>query len=528
MHILSVPPELTVEFFHHVLLLDPPSVSLHGKSLGWINVTFVCQYWRMQAIGCPGLWTDVPGALGSSWINTFLERSRESSLVLKNFDEDGILHKLDDVLPKILHRIRVLAIQAPVESTIGTLLTSRPAPQLQKCFLVGVTFPTSTRGGGKQGTSKDDTTELFAANAPRLNALALLNPVSFPWTSVVLSGLVHLRLHVLGIEVTEITSVIHALRNMQHLENLALHCLHYQEVVTNTQTIELNRLKIFEIDGDHTFFHSVYRHILHPRSTRLIAACVLRDPLQASTDIDGILTLLSSHPTRRPFEAYKTLAVSPDSNQSLLTEAWEEELLFTDTKPPAPPFEFTFRVQFPEVLIQSILGLLPEAIYEIVSGITRTLTFRNTRVLCLNSRCTVDVLIDALMNLPNSVSTLSFTYCPEDDPSNMANVLVHLSNATARGENDRRDPILPKLQTLSFAQERYGLMTSAMGNYPPPMRLLDILQGFVVRRQRCGAPLRTIYVHPSTLRTDPTSVSVHIPPELQHLITENALRDDHA
>ncbi|KZV63761.1 hypothetical protein PENSPDRAFT_200341 [Peniophora sp. CONT] len=518
MHILSFPPELTVEFFFHLVLSDPPSVPLEGRPLGWINITFVCKYWRSQAIGCPGLWTDVSGELGPSWLNAFLERSQESPLVLRNFNNKGILSDLEHVLPEALHRIRALSIEKQPPVSIGAWLVSRPAPEMQHCALTRVKFSTSFRGSGTQGTPNDSAVELFAANAPQLRTLSLREPESFPWNSVVLSGLVTLNFSRMIMKASETMDVILALRNMHHLESLVFHNLFYQVAESNTHTVELAHLKHLDIGADHSFFHYVYRHILHPGTTRLKATCTIRNPTHMKANIDAILALFTAHPTRRSPDAYKTIAICFDSDVSVLTEAWEEEISVTDTSPPAALLTLSFQLFWPGILID-VANL--EAIAENVIG---TLSFPNTRALRLKSSSVSGVISTALTRLPSSVSTLSFTYNTKDDLSNIGNVLTYLATAMRTRENGRREHILPKIQTLSFAHKRYGLMSCAMDHHTaePHLRLLDILRNFAVSRQRSGAGLRAIYVHPSTLRSDSISKPVHIPLELEHLIIEYA------
>ncbi|KZV72042.1 hypothetical protein PENSPDRAFT_375105 [Peniophora sp. CONT] len=513
MTILSLPPELTTEFFFHLVQLDPPKTSL-PVSLGWINVTFVCQSWRNLALACASLWTDISGEFGLSWVNAFLERSQQAPLTLREFDYDSRYFHLDDILQRTLHRIRFFSLANVSGLACGSLVISRPAPDMQSFHLTGRPFHPHF-----PESSDDSATELFAANAPRLRALLLHDISPFPWNSMVLSGLVSMDLRYWTWGEWETTGIFSALRNTQCLEHLAVHCQIHMEVMSNTDIVELNHLKTLRIGGNRTFFSYVYGHLRFPCSVRLVITSMVLDPTHIRAEVQTFLALLSTRPSRHPFDGYKTLAMCPtsDSDLWLSVEAWDEELPFTVTT--APPASFTFTLQ-PQWFMNERPPLAE--VYELVVAALR---FPNTRVLRLKGDNNNAELFRALGHLPRTISTLSFAYGRNDDPSTLSDILSRITVALRSGEGGIRELLFPKLQTLSFALEQYRLMTRIVphhGSVERPTRLLDVLRSFVASRQKNGGErLQTIYVHSSTLRTNSTSDRVEIPPELVSLITEH-------
>lgn len=50
---------------------------------GWLNVTYVCQRWRNDALSDATLWTEISGSkLSAEWVATTLERSKTSPLTV--------------------------------------------------------------------------------------------------------------------------------------------------------------------------------------------------------------------------------------------------------------------------------------------------------------------------------------------------------------------------------------------------------------------------------------------------------------
>ncbi|VDC06102.1 unnamed protein product [Peniophora sp. CBMAI 1063] len=516
MHILSLLPELTVVIFSHLVRVDPPQASHTGMRLGWINVTHVCRNWREVALDYPLLWTELSGELGPRWLDAFFQRSQECLVTLNKFDYyHNRVRLLDKLLPPTLHRIQNLTIEQTPSRYVRALLTSRPAPELREFHFICRHAETEPFIAYlEMDTSTSTLPELFAGDAPRLQKLTLHHVCFFPWNSSAIAGLTSLRLTYVKLSAWETREIISSLQRMWRLEEFYLHC--YAHAVTGlppsiTNVVELEKLKCLSIEADHTLFHYVYRHIRHPRATRLLLTSSMQDQTHSGDHgVDGILALLLSHPSHRSMEDYKTIGLNPGSGSrsSLRIQCWEEEFPLTTQNLPDPPF----------VLTMADRSTAPDAPFgDVRKQILSALRFPNARTLYLHARnglLNVE-LTTATAHLP-SVSILSITCGRDENPEDARMTLLPLGQVPTHTR-----PLLPNLQTLAFPLEHYGLMSAVGDKYDMKTTgnsMLEDLRRFVVNRQRLGVPLRALYLHPSTLRASPSSDPSSVPSELADIM----------
>ncbi|KAN0097009.1 hypothetical protein V8E55_001455 [Tylopilus felleus] len=154
----------------------------------WVNVSYVCRYWRDVALNCPSLWTYV-FMTSLRWTEELLARSRQASLRIRIrlvyvHDAPRWLASLEKVMEHV-ERIQLLRLELPASNAqrILSKLDSR-APRLQN-----LQIEISLRSRSLQSSSV-----FFNGDTPSLRSLEFSDcPV--PWYSFKLGALTTLSLH---------------------------------------------------------------------------------------------------------------------------------------------------------------------------------------------------------------------------------------------------------------------------------------------------------------------------------------------
>lgn len=506
MHILSLPPELTLECFFY-LVENHDFLSVGKKfGMGWISVTHVCRTWRNLALECPGLWADIPSTLPRLWLDTFLERSQDYPLKLDGAYLDDGNSWLEEILPRALHRVRYLSLRSgdALSPYFYSLLQSHHAPELRFLRINNACF----EGGYHR-------TRLFGGIAPRLRELDLDYLGWFPWKTPIFHNLT--KLSAAG-DMTDIADFMLALQSMHLLEHLSLVAdIHNIKVnIDAAHIIRLDRLETLYLGGDFRIVHCVYRNLRHQPLTRIH----LSHSMVPSQDSDfvSLLNMLSTHPSRQ-YDAYQTISVFQRYHNNVGIKAWTDDILIGSTEFLRPTFYLEVHSRFERDLPLTM----------ITACLINALLFPNVRRLSVSEGCDFRFVTVAARQL-SAIRALDFDYehMQEQLPI-ISDILWSLSWAvTPEGQSG---PIFPQLETLSFATEKWGLMSYNMrqDNSAAPFKtLLDTLSRLALDREELGIPLRTVLVHPSTLRADPTSDPITIPSELEHLITEDTSPEDYA
>ena len=116
----------------------------------WVNVSYICQYWRSVALNCANLWTHL-FFVSSQWMDELLRRSKMAPLIIRidfycpKSGPGNTFHSLEKALDHMEH-IQDLWIDCHSKDIfymIHTRLTA-PAPLLQSLHL------SAFEGGQKQ------------------------------------------------------------------------------------------------------------------------------------------------------------------------------------------------------------------------------------------------------------------------------------------------------------------------------------------------------------------------------------------
>lgn len=161
----------------------------------WVNVSYVCRYWRAAALDCPTLW-GYHFVVSQRWTEELLARSQQASLKicvprLWSYDRDPQWSPVEKLMDHS-ERIQALILHVP-ESRAHRILSrlfeseSSRAPRLQSLEI-------SIEPNRGFSSSSMWNSAPFHGDTPALRTLGLSNcPV--PWYSMKLSGLTKFSLH---------------------------------------------------------------------------------------------------------------------------------------------------------------------------------------------------------------------------------------------------------------------------------------------------------------------------------------------
>ncbi|KAF8555352.1 hypothetical protein OG21DRAFT_1461019, partial [Imleria badia] len=185
-----IPPELLASIFIRCASdhydLDPSAfrTNLGARDVpSWVNVSYVCRYWRAVALDCPTLW-GYHFVVSRRWTEELLSRSQPAPLKIRipfalartKFMWWSLLEKLLDHT----ERIQELIARLPYKE-IDLFLSglSSPAPRLQNLEIWVL-----------EGTASRWDSALFHGETPALHTLVPFCPVSL--NSLKLSSLITL------------------------------------------------------------------------------------------------------------------------------------------------------------------------------------------------------------------------------------------------------------------------------------------------------------------------------------------------
>ncbi|KAI0063665.1 hypothetical protein BV25DRAFT_1824230 [Artomyces pyxidatus] len=251
------------------------------KRLGWMKVTHVCRSWREVALDSSALWETVPFVLGARWTEELLSRSRPVPIT-------AIIYRSSKswTLPLSNHlsHIKVLDVDNQCEDHDAGFLFL-PAPVLEEFrWERGLD---RGRGGQPQSVLSGDTLPyLFAAHAPVLAHILLINCSEFKWAWPSLNSLVHLEIRNRDSNATAVRTVSQrdlslALKGMPHLESLILyHSLpRPTEPTPGDNPVELPNLSHLSLTASVARCLSLIRHISVPNGVKRIhIKCYNIDP----------------------------------------------------------------------------------------------------------------------------------------------------------------------------------------------------------------------------------------------------------
>ena len=208
-----LPSELLANIFIHCALNhhNYPRYSSTKTVPSWVNISYVCRYWRSVALDCPTLWT-YHFVASLRWTEELLARSKQAPLRIRIVSKRrswrwGLIEKLIDHA----ERIQEFDIEFPKRCNNQILSQlSSPAPRLQNLKI------------SAHNTSSSRPLVLFDGDTPALRTLELSGcPVL--WSSFKPNALTTLCLYRVPEKTQQNTEEFLAtLSHMQDLEHLYL------------------------------------------------------------------------------------------------------------------------------------------------------------------------------------------------------------------------------------------------------------------------------------------------------------------
>jgi hypothetical protein len=285
-----LPPEILAKIFKCVVIIDPLPVYSSIRRSGWINVTYVCAYWRRVALECPSLWTNIT-LMHYRWAEEMLLRSKMAPLTVVT---DVSRHKsrhLELVRAALarIGQIRELTITGDgyepksLDKILAGLVD--PAPILE---ILSVSYASINQGDGTRILPRC----LFSGEAPCLRKLSLHN-CPLAWDAPILRALTSFRLS--AIQVGEarpsMSQIMAGLSGMPNLQTLELcDVLPYGSALgaalpTGSEPmISLPHLTNLRIESDASAGEFLVNHLSYPPTASVILFCTIRRQSLAVAD----------------------------------------------------------------------------------------------------------------------------------------------------------------------------------------------------------------------------------------------------
>ncbi|VDC06103.1 unnamed protein product [Peniophora sp. CBMAI 1063] len=527
--VASLPPELTTSVFLFLAATHSPEfytyvrkANKHGIPIlvpirregaarnGWLNVTFVCRAWREIAINCSAMWTDLNGTLGPSWLKCFIERSKDASVSVRDFHELAESERskplLDDVLPRVIHRTRILEIGHYPSPTIYVSLAQR-APYLEDLSLTSIRFHLLGHDDGEVHER-----ELFAADAPLLRRFRLASCTSIPWSSVCLRNLRSLCLEGEREHSLDLFDCLDAIRGMHNLTQLFLYCQwHYIDTtLPPPDALALPSLVDLRFRGRAVDIVSAYVHLRLQNGTRLEMHCT-----EFRADYFApLIAILTSHPTPIAFDVYDKLAVQarflPPEHPWFSRIPTEKELEIyvssgnghgAETEHQAPlSLKLRWESEGDVSFATFVHNLCQPSMTSITSlrvggDLWRPSTFtRSFRSL-------------------QRVDHLHIRLEQETRYTSLTAPMLALQRRIPSKAMLLTDPmLLPALKDIRYTSESFGVMLPeyTASDYSQPAKLQEIICELVEAREALGAPLRSLRMSASMFKADPLAETMVI------------------
>jgi hypothetical protein len=347
-----LPPEILSKIFVcYAATYEPAQLTMD-----WVKVTHVSRHWRTVAIGCPCLWT-TPVFAQPRWVEEMLKRSKMAPLVIDAHSRH-MGPKWTEVVQLAMNhisRVRELKIVSP-STSFGKLFSSVPraAPMLQILVL-----STSTIDYGEP--SHDNYSippELFSDDSSQLRHLELIQ-CNLDWTSHLLKGLTHLKIHDTPPGTRPSTPLfLGVLEQLPSLTVLDLkealpHVADGSSTVSHQRTVKLRSLTNLHIWGSKSDCINALRHLSVPSIATFKLYC--RITAVSDADFSSILTSVSlwepaaiissaGKPHKCPI---RTLKIVVFDSMGFSLQAWPTVLSFQtlsgDLNPP-PSIDLFFQL----------------------------------------------------------------------------------------------------------------------------------------------------------------------------------------
>ncbi|EDR14559.1 uncharacterized protein LACBIDRAFT_305269 [Laccaria bicolor S238N-H82] len=402
-------------------------------NMDWVKITHVSRHWRTVAIGCPHLWTTLVFAR-PRWVEEMLKRSKMAPLVI-----DGRFGSMYIVKPKLtegvqlamnhISRVRELNLVS-TSAWFGNLLSivPRAAPMLQALVL-----STSTKLSTEPfHINYFIPPELFSDDSSQLRRLELIH-CNLDWTSHILRGLTHLKIHNTAPETRPSTPLfLDVLEQLPTLTVLDLkealpHVADGFSRVSCRRIVELHSLTYLHLSGSDSDCSNALRHLSVPSSATLGLSC--RSTAVSHPDFSSILTFVSglwgptatissaAKPHKRPIHWLEIHAVGLTQ---LSIEAWPRPSFQALSGYPLPSIDLFFQWSstvapgIGDKIISEACAALPlEQLVSLDILNARQITeqtwlarfgkLKHLQFICTQGRA-VDTLLSAMMAEPRTVT----------------------------------------------------------------------------------------------------------------------------
>ncbi|VDB84558.1 unnamed protein product [Peniophora sp. CBMAI 1063] len=293
----TIPSELLAQIFQILTVADRPLANWHPviwhesedlvgsarvrsasewiregtPSLGWVNVTFVCRYWRECALRTPSLWTYLSDIArhGGWWLQRFVERAKEAGLCYDDKDVATVRRDRHMLLSEHMHRISTLHLVNAADSEWGFVdriyedIFQKSAPMLHDLSL------------------QDFASLNIPSSLPNLRCLRVRNTDLIPWPNQLFtSNLSSFEYHPRAMSGSlEINPMFDALREAPNLRSLTLDLTGIQQIKsTGIPTVTLRSLKHIDIAAEAETVLTVLKHIIFPPTATLRIVSQPEDP----------------------------------------------------------------------------------------------------------------------------------------------------------------------------------------------------------------------------------------------------------
>jgi len=191
---LAVISRLPPEILSKIFVCCAATYEHAHLNIDWVKVTHVSRHWRTVAIDCPRLWTTLVFAR-PRWVEEMLKRSKMAPLVIDA--RPGHMHskstKVVQLAMNHISRVRKLKLVSPSASFVKLFSSvPRAAPMLQILVLSN-----SANDCDYAEPFRDNyyiPPKLFSDDSSQLRRLELIH-CNLDWTSHLLKGLTHLKIH---------------------------------------------------------------------------------------------------------------------------------------------------------------------------------------------------------------------------------------------------------------------------------------------------------------------------------------------
>jgi hypothetical protein len=330
--ISRLPPELLSKIFVCcAATYGPPHLTMD-----WVKVSHVSRHWRTVAIGCPYLWTTLVFAR-PRWVEEMLKRSKMAPLVIDaRFGYMG--PKSTEAVQLAMNhvsRVRELNIVSP-STSFGKLFSSVPraAPMLQSLALSASTNHYAEPFRDNYSIPP----ELFSDDSSQLRRLELID-CNLDWTSHLLKGLTHLKIHdtapgtrpstPLFLDVLEQLPTLTVLDLKDALPQVA----DGSSMASYQRNVKLHSLANFHLSGSDSDCSNALSHLSVSSSATLKLSC--RSTVVSDADFSSILTFVSGlwEPTAitssaaKPHKCIRSLKIQGVSSTGWSLKAWPNTVL---------------------------------------------------------------------------------------------------------------------------------------------------------------------------------------------------------